>query len=265
MLRAARAGRHAGPAALAVALVTSVGLAERGAAAGQYQPGYSRAPRPLLGPGPYDATDGRLAWLAEPRGTVLVRRSPTARSSAIARIGARLPSRRPRRLLVSGSGVDARGALWLRVVVRGGVAPTQGWLAASLVHVRSTSVRVDVRTGAGLLTILVAGRVRHRMRVGTGATGTPTPLGRFAVIDVARFGTIAARSNGRVAIRLNGTTATPNELRTPDRRFAIIGVGRNSLRLLRPGTTFGSVRTGSRGLARVTAFVSSGVPVNVLP
>ena len=58
-----------------------------------------------------------------------------------------------------------------------------GWVARGSLRLRRTTVSVEVDLSRQLLRVRNANRVVRALRVGTGAPGTSTPVGRFAVTD----------------------------------------------------------------------------------
>ena len=58
-----------------------------------------------------------------------------------------------------------------------------GWVARSALALRRTAVTLDVDRSAQLLRVRNGNRVVRALRIGIGAPGTSTPVGRFAVTD----------------------------------------------------------------------------------
>jgi lipoprotein-anchoring transpeptidase ErfK/SrfK len=58
-----------------------------------------------------------------------------------------------------------------------------GWVARRAVVVRKTTLSLDVDLSQQVLRVRNGSRVVRRISVGTGAPGTSTPLGRFAITD----------------------------------------------------------------------------------
>ena len=60
-----------------------------------------------------------------------------------------------------------------------------GWISArpGTLRLSRTRLTLDVDLSSRLLSVRSGGRVLHSFRVGIGAPGTPTPVGRFAVTD----------------------------------------------------------------------------------
>lgn len=242
-------------------LALGAGLAV-GATAPQYG-GYSPKRIPLRA-GQYGPPTATLAWRAEPRRTLVVRASPARRARVVGRVGVRTPARNVTRLLVTGSAVEGNGTEWLRVLLSGGPAPSEGWVLRGVTRLSVTTLRVEVDLGTRRLRLLRSGAPIVQAAVSVGAPGTPTAPGRYAVREVARLGRVDGRALGPVAIALNGTTPTPNELRGNDRRLAVVGLGRNSRALLGRPVTLGTLRVSDRAALRLARYVRSGVPVDVI-
>ena len=58
-----------------------------------------------------------------------------------------------------------------------------GWIARSGLRLRRTRISLEVDLSKQLLRVREGGRVVRRIRVGIGAPGTRTPIGRFAITD----------------------------------------------------------------------------------
>ena len=227
---------------------------------GQYAGVYS--PR-IVRAGPYGPPSRTTAWTATPRQRIALRAEPAARAKSLGRARLRTPSGNANRLLVMGSGVDQAGVTWVRVLVSGGMEPVTAWAPVGQLRVAETPFRVEIRIASRRLSLLQGGHRLLSSRVGVGGAGTPTPLGTFAVREIVRPGRITARAIGPVVVALTGMTSTPNEFPDEVRRLALIGLGRNSSRLLRGAPTLGSVRTTNRAVVLLGRVIASGVPVTI--
>jgi lipoprotein-anchoring transpeptidase ErfK/SrfK len=92
----------------------------------------------------------------------------------------------PTRLLVLAAAHDADGELWVRVRLPRRPNDAAAWIRTNRVVLSRTRWRVEVDVSERTVTVLRAGRVRHRFRAVVGAPATPTPRGRFAVAEIVR-------------------------------------------------------------------------------
>ncbi len=238
---------------LLVAIVLATSWAASGAP--QYSPQYT-----VRAAGPYAGPTHSGAWIATPKRPVSARVEPTPRSRSLALLGSRTPARNVARYLVTDSS-RVGSTVWVQVLLSGGERPVSGWVPATAVSVTRTSTRIELRLRTHSLVLLRAGRPLLRTWIATGREGTSTPSGLFAVREVVRHGRIVARALGPSAVSLTATTPMPNDVASVDNRLAIVGLGRNSRRLLRRDTTLGSVRVTDRVLTRIARAARAGTPV----
>ncbi len=121
---------------------------------------------------------GRFVTAALKRRAAL-RATPGGR--IVARIGTRTEFGSRRVLAVTGR----RGG-WLRVIATERPNGRRAWLRASAARLGSTDVWIRVDRSRRRLTLRRDRRVLRRFPVAVGRSGTPTPLGRFAVTDRLR-------------------------------------------------------------------------------
>ena len=132
--------------------------------------------------------------------------SPTARSAHLAQVvfptqvrsrpgagdrGERLRTEArwgggPVRLLVLRSGRDDRERRWVRVRLPDRPNDRAGWILADHTRITTTPWRVVVSTRRRTVTVRRAGTLVRRFRAVVGASGTPTPRGRFAISERIR-------------------------------------------------------------------------------
>ncbi len=170
------------PAALAIALATGMAHPDRAAA----------QPAPAFGPAfPAPAVDERptvserrprpqgFLVVAPRRGREVVVRSRPG-GAVVARLGTRTEFGSPTTLAV----VRDRGR-WLGVVTTSRPNGRLGWVdrRESPLRRRWTGTSLVLDLSARRLVLKRGDRVVHRMTVGVGRPGSPTPVGRFAVTD----------------------------------------------------------------------------------
>jgi hypothetical protein len=174
--------------ATAAGLMATVGLA--GAASDLADTAWQRLPvtgGSIDGAGLQDGAARPAARVAPRRGTTMplgagvlrktsLRASPGGRE--IARIGTRTAFEGPQILAVV-----ARRGRWLGVLHEALPNGRAGWIRASDARLYSEPWQIVVDRSDRMAVVRRRGRVVERFRVGIGAPGSPTPLGRFAVTD----------------------------------------------------------------------------------
>jgi lipoprotein-anchoring transpeptidase ErfK/SrfK len=129
-------------------------------------------------PAPARTTPGRLVIRPRAGEPVVVRARP--RGPVVARLGARTEFGSPTTLLVA----ERRGR-WLGVVTTHVANGRLGWVdsQAGTLATSRTRVRLTIDLSARRLVVRRGDRVLRRIVVGIGRSGSPTPVGRFAVTD----------------------------------------------------------------------------------
>ena len=136
--------------------------------------------RPGEGTRPADVVPPRRARRA-PLGAGILRRTALRTApggAAIARIGTETTFDGPQILAVV-----ARRGNWLGVLHEALPNGRTGWIHARDARLYSEPWRIVVDRSDRIAVVRRRGRVVERFRVGIGAPGSPTPLGRFAVTD----------------------------------------------------------------------------------
>jgi L,D-transpeptidase catalytic domain len=192
--------------ALAVAILVSVSLA--GDLSVRAEPVAGAKPRPakrtaVARPSPSPASKstaalGTLVAHVRPGRVVTVRSGPNG--PVVARLSSRTEFGSGRTFAVTRTG--RRLAVITSELPNGRV----GWLDTGSGSLRFSRTRVtlDVDLSARELRVRGGGRVIRRMRVGTGARGTPTPTGRFAITDKLRGSDFSASAYGCCILALSG-------------------------------------------------------------
>ena len=114
--------------------------------------------------------------IAVVRREVVVRSGPNG--SMLARVSPRTEFGSPQTLAVTSA--SRSGFSVISTAVPNGHV---GWVARHALRLRRTTVSVEVDLSRQLLRVRNANRIVHAMRVGIGAPGTSTPVGRFAITD----------------------------------------------------------------------------------
>ena len=197
------------------------------------------------------ALPGTLVARVRPGRVVAVRSAP--RGPVIARLSSRTEFGSPRTLAVR----PAAGGL--RVITTELPNGRAGWIdAPRALRLSRTSVTLDVDLSTRTLRVHSAGRVVRALRVGIGAPGTATPIGRFAITDKLR-GSDYSAAYGCCILALSGHQTKLPPGWTGGDRLAIHG-----------GSTAGGVSTGclhadKRDLIYLMRSVPLGAQITIHP
>lgn len=157
--------------------------------------------------------------------TVAVRSAPAG--PVVARLSSRTEFGSPRTFAVTRAG---RGLSVITTELPNG---RRGWVdGRGALRLSRSAVTLDVDLSTRILRVHRAGRVVHAMRVGIGAPGTATPIGRFAITDKLR-GSDYSAVYGCCILALSGHQTNLPPGWTGGDRLAIHG-----------GSTAGAVSTG---------------------
>jgi hypothetical protein len=186
-----------------------------------------------------------------------VRTHPTRRSRSIGRLRWQTEDGPPEVYVVLRSR-RVRGATWMKIRLPGRPNGRTGWVrrdALGGLHKIHTALTIDRRTLRATLTR--RGHVIWSSHVGVGATGTPTPAGRFWIRERLRgFG----GSYGPWAF---GTSAYSNQL-TGWPGGGVIGIHGTDQPGLIPGRpSHGCVRVPNGAIRRLAKVMPVGTPVRI--
>lgn len=201
------------------------------------------------------------SWIASPVRATAVRERPGGRRTG--RVGPFAPwGGGATGLMVLDRVRDDRGAAWLRVRLAHRPNAAAGWIRADVARLTRTGWRIVVSTRRRELRVLRRGRVQRRGSVVVGAPGTPTPHGRFAVVERVRQP--AGGFLGDWALHLTAHSEVLDDYGGGPGRVALHGRGGASL--LDPlGTarSHGCVRIDDRMLRLLARVARPGTPVVV--
>jgi lipoprotein-anchoring transpeptidase ErfK/SrfK len=231
-----------------VALAASGAIASAAGAAAQTAPTSPELP----GPPALEKT-----WTARILYPVAARRTPGG--AVVARLQHYTNwSQGPSAYMVTTSTV-VKGRTWIRVQLPKRPNGTQGWIPQDAVELRQTTTWIRVSTRAKTLTVFVNGKRAKRFRVGVGTGGTPTPRGRFAILDPVPVG------GYHLGPYIMVLTAHSTVHRTFMGGDGIVGIhGWPTSTVLGKAVSNGCVRM-SRGDVRALArYARPGVPVEIL-
>lgn len=225
---------------------------------------------------PPSCADGRptarVAWRAQPLGTLRPLHEPPAgdapAASAARRAAAREtidPALNPW-LLVLGLARADDGECWVRLRLPARPNDASGWVPARQVRLAPTPWRIAISRAERTLTLLHDGRPRTTARVVIGAAATPTPGGLFAVEGAWRND--PREFSGAWIVALTAHSRALRRFDGGEGRVAIHGRGGASLRdPLGSARSHGCVRVANDDLDRLVRTVGRwrlvGVPVRV--
>ena len=190
-------------------------------------------------------SDAALALYAHPEGPVLTTASPWTQFGG--------------RLALSVVRVDGG---WLAVTALELANGEVGWVRREDVRIASTRVSLVADLSARTLVVRVGERAIRRIRVSVGAPGTPTPVGRFAVID--KFpGTLYGPYLGCCVLVLSGRQ--PN-LPAGWQGGDLLGIhGTNAPGTVGRASSAGCLRASDRDMRFLMRRVAVGTPVFIRP
>jgi lipoprotein-anchoring transpeptidase ErfK/SrfK len=169
----------------------------------------------------------------------------------VARLSARTEFGSPRTFAVTRELSGHRYAVVTTVLPNG----STGWVDAGprALTISRTRVTIDVDLSARLLRVRNGTRVVRRIRVGTGASASPTPVGRFAITDKLR-GADYSTAYGCCILALSGHQTNLPRGWTGGDRLAIHG-----------GSTAGAVSSGClHASTRDLVYLMRSVPLGAL-
>lgn len=153
---------------------------------------------------------------------------------------------------------------WLRVLLPERPNGRSAWVTARRVRLSRTRWRVEVDRSARRVRVLRAGKTVRRWSAVVGTPGTPTPLGRFALAEVARQPDPGGFL-GPVALHLTAHSEVLDDYGGGPGRVAIHGRGGESLRdPLGSARSHGCVRIDNEAVRFLAARLVPGVPVTVI-
>lgn len=193
-----------------------------------------------------------------------VRARPSAHSRLVARLAAVRPITRQQTALPVLRRVRSRvGAEWLLVRLPGRSAGGVGWIRSVNANVARSPWRVVVHLGARRAKLYRAGRPVLSVPVVVGKPATPTPRGRFFVVEHVR-----QPGGSTLGQWVLATSAFSRVLQEFDGGDGQIGLHGRSGGLLRDplGTaaSHGCVRFDNRVIARLSRLLPNGTPIDIV-
>ena len=189
----------------------------------------------------------------------IARRRPSGKAKAVARLRLKTQDGTDELLMVLERTHDARGRPWLRV--RLPILPNNstGWVPEeSMGRLRRTRSWLIVDRRRLRATLIRAGKVRMRIRVGIGKSHWPTPRGEYYVRD--RLSGFTNPVYGPLAFGLNARSSVLTDW--PGGGF--IGIhGTNEPHLLPGRVSHGCIRMRNRDILKLDRLMPVGSPVTV--
>ena len=166
----------------------------------------------------------------------------------------------PTAFLVLEARRNARGEVWLKVLVPRRPNGASGWLRSDQVRLRPVDYSVEVDLSARTVRLLRGGRAMRTWRVGIGRAWTPTPTGSFFVTVKLRPPQISP-VYGALALGLSGYSEVHEQFGTGDGQIALHGnllpahVGRE--------VSNGCVRMDNQAISTLAGTLPLGTPVTI--
>jgi len=269
--------RAMGHTRLAAVAVAACGLVAAAPAVAQEQPAAEIAPAPTeVTPAPGVAPtptpkprpapkllvptrpNGRSAWIATLHRSVSVRVAPKNGARRRVLLQPTAPFAGGLTELLVTRSVVRDGEVWIEVLLPIRPNGVRGWIHSDFVTLKKTPFRVEIDISDRRLRIYRSGRRVLNVPVAVGKSGTPTPLGRFAIAEkvVTNYPTGFL---GPIVLPITGYSRVLNEFAGGDGRVAIHGTSVPSL--IGGRASNGCIRMYNRDIVRVARMARPGTPV----
>ena len=157
--------------------------------------------------------------------------------------------------------VTAAGSRWIRVRIPARPNGLTGWIPERVTRPRAIEWNVRVDLSQRRARVYRDGRLMRRFRVVVGARRTPTPRGRFFVVERVKLHTSWAR--GLWALALSAHSNVLQEFDGGDGQVAMHARGSLSARL-GSAASHGCLRFGNRSIAWLARRLPNGTPVDIV-
>lgn len=169
----------------------------------------------------------------------------------------------PDQLLVLASRKDAKGRLWLRVLLPVRPNGTSAWMRADYAQLAPTHWWISVSTKRRQLSVFYSGHLLRRVRAVVGKPSTPTPNGLFAISEIVAQDPPNSFL-GPWALHLTSFSRVLDDYGGGAGRVAIHGRDGTSLRdPLGSARSHGCIRINDSVIRWLAARLVPGVPVTV--
>ncbi len=203
------------------------------------------------------------SWLAKVVYSTQARSGPSDSASVVQSVDSKTKWGGQTQLLVRDS-ERTQGVLWLDVRLMGRPNGNHGWIRADSAQLSETPYRIEINRSSKTLRLIKGGKTKRSMKVVVGAGATPTPAGRFALLDK-----LEVRDTGNfLGSWVLPITAYSDVLQQFDGGPGQIAIhGRGGASLAQPvGTaaSHGCVRVENSNIARIAAAAPTGTPVDII-
>jgi lipoprotein-anchoring transpeptidase ErfK/SrfK len=218
-------------------------------------PAAEQAPQP----GPVDLGNAR-AYVAVATTDVTVRSRPRG-GRVVGLFPRTTPWGSPTAFLVREARRNARGEVWLRVLVPRRPNGSSGWLLREQVRLRPVDYAVEVDLSDRTVRLLRGGRAVRTWSAGIGRAWTPTPTGSFYVTVKLRPPQISS-VYGAWALGLSGYSEVLEQFGTGDGQIALHGTHNPGADLGREVSN-GCVRLDNQAISTLASTLPLGTPVTI--
>jgi lipoprotein-anchoring transpeptidase ErfK/SrfK len=150
---------------------------------------------------------------------------------------------------------------WVRVFLPLRPNGSSGWIRRSQVRVLRNDYRVRVELGRHRLSVWRRGRLVMRRPVGVGQSGTPTPVGRYYVVELIQ----TDDPQGSYGPYAFGLSAHSDVLKRFDGGDGQVGIhGTNYPQGLGTDVSHGCIRIGNDAIVRLAKTLPLGTPVTIV-
>jgi L,D-transpeptidase catalytic domain len=204
---------------------------------------------------------GVKSYFAFVNRATVARRAPDASAAEVAKVSTRSPVGTDDLLLVLARTTDSAGRTWLQVRLPVRPNGTTGWVPASaLGDLQPLRTWLKIDTHRFRATLIKAGKVVWRARVGVGKPYWPTPKGQFFIrAELKGYG-----SRGSFYGPLAFITSATSDVLTDWPGGGIVGVHGTSLPGLIPGRiSHGCVRVRNGDILRLAKLMPVGTPLTI--
>lgn len=192
---------------------------------------------------------------------VAARSKPTYRAHTVARVRNYTPLSLSSAVLPVIGEATAGGTDWLRVRLPYRPNGSSGWIPARAAKRIELPYRIEVSISHRLVRLYRDGVVVRRFRVVVGSRSTPTPRGRFFVVERVRLHTSWAP--GRWALAISAHSNVLRHFDGGDGQVALHARGFLGARL-GSAASHGCVRFADSSIAWLSHTVGNGTPVDIV-
>jgi len=192
---------------------------------------------------------------------ILARAQPAPHSRIVAAVESRTPLIRSRTVLpVLQVARGPAGGRWLRVQLPMRPNGVSGWVPADSGSIRKTAWRIVIHRGSHRAVVLQGTKVRARFMVVVGHPSTPTPLGRFFLVEKIRVA--PGVTEGPWALATSAYSDVLYQFAGGPGQIALHGIVGLSAPL-GASASHGCVRFGNAAITWIANHVDNGTPITI--